>query len=192
MCVQVVGADSTLSTRMDAVVAMMKSHILMIRHTPPYTTAHIIIYLEANLSYLTADQCATVLSDPMFHPIHFESHDPKGFGRVGIITTQERKELGVAHVQRSLVANTLCYADPFISLNGTKVKAELEQQMRRYRMEKRIKDDIFQKPKFTMTGKGSGERDDMIMCLMLALYWSYKRRTDHHTVEAAHARGLAL
>lgn len=156
----------------------MEMHLTNIRREPLYAGALIIVYIESNMSFIMAGKIKSTFKNAHFEPILFEARDPKGRGRTGVWTAHETKMVGTEHLQRALISNTITTSERFISQFPMKNMIELEKQMRRWRFEKKEPTDLFGQTKVIVTGKGPGEKDDIVTCVMLVLYWSWIRRTD--------------
>lgn len=168
---------------------MMRSHFTKLRDNPAYQKALIVVYIEANMSFITADEIATEFQKPIFEPIIFERRDDKKKGRVGIWTGPSTKEQMHSQMKEALTSNSLFYARSFISSDEKKQKEQFEKEVGNFRLEKEASLVPWRIVKIFYTGKSSG-KDDLCITVQMALYWSKLRRDDPAFIDYCRARGL--
>lgn len=181
--------DSTPSAKDKAVMDMMRGHFTALRNNPAYTKAAIIVYTEANMSYITADRIATEFNTAEFQPIFFESRDNKKKGRVGIWTSSDAKEQMHEAMKRALVSNSLFYAKQFISIDEKKQKAQFEQEVANFRLERDAPAVPWGITKTFYSGKAMG-KDDLCVTVQIAMYWSELRRANPEFIEYCRQHGI--
>ena len=113
--------------------------------------------------------------------------------------TEEVKEAMAGDLGKSLMDERLCFAREFITGklvekgkdNVAEIQKEYCKQLENFRLELIMPNDIATgKAKKCFTGKTSGgKKDDMIVCSMIALYYSGKKRCEIGFMKLAHQRG---
>jgi hypothetical protein len=100
-----------------------------------------------------------------------------------------------AWLLRDIVENDkLHFAADMISANADKNKETLISQLRQFRMERMDPKDVtFGKFKYAYTGKtAGGNKDDLVLALMIATYWGSRKREDVEFQQWAKANGYRL
>jgi hypothetical protein len=177
------------------VVFMITKNILDIRKIPIYRDALIMVYIEVGSSHVVASGVRNLVDRPEFDPLIVESRDSKGEGRPGVITGPEQKRVGTQHLSRELSRNTLGVAEHLVTQDKKKAITELSNQMRSWRKELIVpRDQAVGVFKEVFTGKSTtgGKKDDRIMALMLALYWSAYNHYDPKFVNEMMRRGISI
>jgi hypothetical protein len=134
-----------------------------------------------------------------FSPLEMVSYDTTDRGRIGIWMTDDNKECMSGDLAKSLQDDRLHFAKEFVTNrvvpkgkdSSREIKMEFCKQLEHYREELIVPKDAatgVSKKKFT--GKTSGgKKDDMVICCMIALYCSGKKRREVAFMKLAHARG---
>jgi hypothetical protein len=160
---------------------MITNNLRDIRRNLAYRHSLIIVYIEIGASHVQADSIATLIEKAEFQPLIVESRDSKGLARPGVVTGAEQKRVGTLHLSRELERKTLRIAAELITQDKKKSIIELSNQMRSWRKEIVMPHDqavgTF-KEVFTGKASGGGKKDDRIMALILALYWSAFNHAD--------------
>lgn len=163
--------------------------------------AVIVVVTEANMSYTGADRIGAFFSQPYMRPSFVLSRDESGRGRPGVWTTDVEKELYCRDMERILATNSLRRAKTLVTIapDGKDARApekqwlKLVQQLGMFRRTvKAPQDDVFQRSRLAFSGKGGGNKDDMVMALMMAAYWTTDVRRDPRFREEARAQGWQL
>jgi hypothetical protein len=179
----------------DDIVQMLIRNLRDIRSVLAYRRALIVVYIEVGSAWPVADRVARLINVPEFQPMFVESRDSTEQRRFGVVTGAEQKRGGTLHLSRELSRNTLTVAADLVSQNKKKAITELANQMRSWRKEIVVpKDQAVGKFSEVFTGKASvgGKKDDRVMALMLALYWSAINHSDPVFVEAMERRGISI
>lgn len=104
--------------------------------------------------------------------IVFMQKDPEGGTDRGVWTSDEQLEGGAELLRQALESNTLRIADNFVSRDAKAFLTKLRVQLLNFREEiGEAKDPIFGKPKRKLTGKSGGRQDDIVVTIMLSLFW---------------------
>lgn len=173
---------------------MINNHLRKLSRDPRFCRAHKLISIEANMSYIGADQVANWCQADEFQPVIIESRDSSSRNRVGVWTGPYEKET-YAWLLRDIVENDkLHFAADMISANADKNKETLISQLRQFRMERMDPKDVtFGKFKYAYTGKtAGGNKDDLVLALMIATYWGSRKREDVEFQQWAKANGYRL
>jgi hypothetical protein len=159
---------------------MVLSHLSALSQHPKYGKAHKLVFIEANMSYIGADQVATWCRRMEYQPVIIESRDPSPRGRVGVWTGPYEKEAYAWTLRDIIEADCLYYAADMIGSNTKGDKEALIAQLRQYRMERLDPTDMaFGKFKYAYTGKTPGGlKDDFALSAMIATYWGRRKRED--------------
>lgn len=171
---------------------MIKNHLAKLQAHPRYGSAHKFAFIEANMSYIGADQVADWCYP--HQPLSVESRDPSPRGRVGVWTGPFEKEAYAWRLRDIVEEDALYFAADLIGENAEKDKATLLSQMRKFRMERmEPKDVTFGKFKYAYSGKTSGgEKDDLVLSLMIAIHWGDRKRDEVQFRAWAKERGYRL
>lgn len=162
---------------------MTVDHVRRIRADPRYNNALFVVFIEANMSWISADGLWKKMLS--FIPITVERADSSGQGRPGVITTDESKEVYARLLTLQLQERRLFLAEDIISAHNAptgspsdvaKLLKTLEDQLSNFRKVKSVpKESAFGKVKETITGKSHGRKDDLVMALGILLYWAQKK-----------------
>lgn len=171
---------------------MIKGHLQKLQAHPRYGQAHKFSFIEANMSYIGADQVADWCYP--FQPMSVESRDPSPRGRVGVWTGPYEKEAYAWRLRDIVEDDLLFFAADLIGENVLRDKTNLISQMRKFRMERLEPNDVtFGKFKYAYSGKTSGgEKDDLVLSLMIAIHWGDRKRDDVQFRAWAKERGYRL
>lgn len=150
----------------------------------------IYVYIEANLSWVTANDIANICLHKDNYPIQVMSYDPTKDQRFGVWTGKSEKEWYAREMKQALASGTLMYAEDFITAEpkAVAIKGEIRDQLQLYRRIVTYKDGDDQ-PTVTYSGKGGGRKDDLAIVLQMLLWWSKLNRASHEYKEAAHHNG---
>ena len=111
-------------------------------------------------------------------------------------TTQTNKEAMVFYAQGLTSEGRLCYADRMVHTtkgSAEDIRTQLEIQMRAFkRCERENRCPEFMNTKVTMSGKSGGTKDDLLMSLMIALYFRTETLASSQSVKRARSQGVAL
>lgn len=167
----------------DRVRLMIHTHFMRIRAQPCFARSHIRLFIEANLSFISAFDVVASLQDfNQYGSIEAVRFDPMGKNRFGIWTTAESKELYCREMQRSIEQLHLYRHFARVAQDAERTLPELYSQLGEFRIEIRVPNEeqpgtLFYKRVFT--GKGPGKKDDMFMALGIALKYAFDSQSDH-------------
>jgi hypothetical protein len=166
---------------------MVEKHLSDLRADPRYMYAVIYVYIEANLSWVTANDMARLCMQPRFYPVIVQSFDTSKDMRYGVWTGPAEKEMYTNEMKRALSDGAIAYADDFIS-SDREVKSEVRSQLEVYRRSVKFTEGS-EKASVTYTGKSSGRKDDLAIVLQMLLYWSRVVRCSSEYAEASVLNG---
>jgi hypothetical protein len=189
-------SSSCLAEHRD-VERMVHRHLTKLSQHPKYGkggTVYKISFIEANMSYIGADQVAQWCRTMAYQPMIIESRDPTARGRVGVWTGPYEKEAYAWTLRDIIESDRLYFAADMVGDNIERDKQALISQLRQFRMERMDPlDTAFGKFKYAYTGKtGGGNKDDLALALMIAIYWGQRRREDPQFILWAKEKGFRL
>ncbi len=82
----VLGGDCSASVKQDDIDAMIDNFVMNLRQDRRYEGALFVIFIEANMSWITTHETASMLKHPRYGRTHIVSKDPSNKGRPGIWT----------------------------------------------------------------------------------------------------------
>jgi hypothetical protein len=150
--------------------AMIVDHFKALRSCERFKKAFIRVFIEANMSFITADHVANLIRDRAeLSPVDVVRHDPQGT-RYGIWTSEDSKKQYADRLRTYTPAMT--FAQEFVDQIGNqKDRDELILQMGNFRREmvEGASPEHQLKCKEVFTGKGPGMKDDFVLALCIAL-----------------------
>lgn len=155
---------------------MLTDHIEAIQRHNKYQYAQIFVYIEANMSYLSADAVRDRLS--VYPRVTCVREDANvKLDRVGVWTGKYEKENYAYNLQRLLQDNQLFFAIDLIGRHPAMDVAALFDQLAVFRREVKERPDlVFTKLHAEWTGKSHGRKDDLALALQICLYWLMRQR----------------
>ena len=181
------------SNKNNAIVAMLQNHVLALRKIHEYRDAIIFLYIESNMSFLSADGvCEMFISDAeRFGPMIPVSDRKQDDGRYGVWSGQFEKEAYAIGLMYAMSDGTIDYAEHIACSNLIPTKALLEDQMRALRREtKQATDSAYNPVKVVFTGKSHNTRDDLVMALQIALHNMRKQIRSDKFLHWAKSQGI--
>jgi hypothetical protein len=178
----------------DDVERMIIGHLEAIQHHPMLKGAYKHVIIEANMSYISADEIASWCRRKQFTNMLIESRDPKGLGRVGIWTGPWEKESYAYTARDAIKELDVCFSTHMIGNNIEKDKKQLIAQLRNFRLDlQEPNDPSFGKYKYSFTGKTrGGQKDDRVLAMMMMMYWGDRKREDAAFLQIARQNGIRL
>jgi hypothetical protein len=193
----IVGLDSTSNIKHNAVVQMIEGHIKRMRSIPKYKDAVIMCSVERNYGGgFVVDTVKKIVCQQEFMPVEMMSYDKSNSNKEGVWLDQPVKEAMSGMLQRSVADGQLCFAQYFVTTRkeAVEVQNEIREQMANYREELlRPKDVAVGVTKKWLTGKtGGGKKDDLLIVVMLALYFANMKRMEPNFREKAQRFGWRI
>jgi len=156
------------------VMEMLMSHFDRLEKIPEYQNAYVFVYIESNMSYISADRFQRGLKNRGHGSLtlEFVDRDPQGKGRAGVRTEDNVKEAMVLDLKRDLSNGAIQLARSFVSADENNILNKLQRQLKQFRKVPRgTHDPANGKISFRFTGKMSGQPDDIAFCLMMTNYY---------------------
>jgi hypothetical protein len=132
------------------------------------SSAQIVLGLESNLGF-EAQHTVHSIQRARLHD--WVALNEGAQGTVGLLTTNQSKEVMTVALQELLSQNRLHLLDSFVSLSNTQgeIAKQLLHEMRRFMILVEPPKNCFGKPRRTYSGKLGGQNDDAIIALQLAI-----------------------
>lgn len=155
----------------------IKSNMEAFRALPNMGNSRIISIVEANFGgSVGASRIANIMGD--YPPVRIMTGDKTNFKRAGVTTTDVVKERARYDVQRLLRLDLIRMSEPFVGSRSA--QDLLVKQLRGFKLQhvqpEAGKLGIPKRAKLKLSGKGFGVNDDLVMSLMLAVFWSATHR----------------
>ena len=185
---------------------MLNFHMSQIRKKSIYRDALIVVFIESNNSWISADGIANELTKSAYQPIVCDSHDPKNQGRVGVWTDNDAKRVYAEDLKRLLTAGKLYFADatqfiPCHSRDPAKAKYgvlpnvqmnKMFEQLGRFRRIVKPAKDAFGKDVVIYTGKDGSKNDDVLLSNQIAISNAARLKKKHSFQQMCRHRGFHL
>ena len=178
----------------DEVKEMIIAHITAVDNHPACHGAWKHIIIEANMSYISADEVASWCH--RLPRVMIESQDPANRQRRGVWTGPYEKESYAYSLREKVKDLNIGFCTQMIGepADIQKNKAMLIEQMRNFRMDRQEPNDpTFGKYKYAFTGKTKGgSKDDYVLTVMMLDYWGTRARERMEMQMWAKANGIRL
>lgn len=180
--------ETSDTTKEVEVIMLMKSHLAKLKRVYPRST--IFLYIEANMSWISADRMATCAID-VSRDIRIVSRDRKGLNRPGVETTSLEKRLYTDAIREALSSEALVYARDFVCESPEKKvanQAKFEEQLGLFReiVIPSTDENVRNRPKIEFSGQG---KDDTVFAAGIALYNGRITREDPDYQKEAREQG---
>jgi len=169
----IVGMDSAPVKGHEAIEKLLKAHVEALKRKPQFKESWFVFIPENNLGH-EADHMAYMLRP--YRRIYTLTE--KG-GIIGVNTTAVRKELYSMETVKYLCQESIRFWDQMVVANPGGGANEKERVMEDFKEQllsfKRVivhPERGFSLPKIHYSGKSKGGRDDLVMSLMIAIYWT--------------------
>lgn len=164
-----IGAEDQQITNDDELERFLRNFLMKIRAINLFANSQIIAIIERNFGgSVTASRIANLCIP--FQPLRVMTADTTQHRRVGVVTTETIKERARIDLQRCLKLNTfaLLNTNSFIC-SEIKILDDLRKQFLTF---KYVTETRGSKQKVILSGKGYALSDDLIMAVLLAVFWS--------------------
>ena len=141
----------------------------MLRTIPNLRFSEILILVERNLGFEAEHirRACQALPQVTFY------YDEQAH-RTGVLTTDKVK-LGAMTLLNLLLRERRVHVlpvDRLVSNDPAGALTRLRDQMEIYSMQFKVPDSVFQKGRYALSGKVGGMKDDVVICVQLAVYWT--------------------
>lgn len=174
---------------------MVQRHLLGLRRQRVFNGSCFVLAIERNYGGAVAHGwLETALTrDRRLRPLHVlaEASGASQEAMTGVITNLEKKKNYIQALYQYLHDGRMCWADAATFVTSAEPKAiqsELNKQMLKFRQDITKKDDG-RDSVLRIHGKGRGDKDDLMLATMIALFWALCKRHDSHFLQMARARG---
>jgi hypothetical protein len=168
-CFVLIGGDQCLVTNDDELERFLRQFFEKLRSFNLYANSNIILIIERNFGgSVTASRIANICMS--FQPMRTLTGDTTSHHRVGVVTTETIKERARVDFQRFLRLETfVIIREPdFVTLEP-KTANELKKQILNF---KYVTETRGLKSRTILSGKGFSISDDLVMSLLLLVFWS--------------------
>jgi hypothetical protein len=177
-CFVVCGVDTKQLLSDGAQEQFLTENMQRLRSLPNMANVRLICIIESNFGgNVGASRIANILGQ--FPPVRIMTGDTTSFKRAGVCTTAAVKERSRFDLQRLLRLDLIRTSEPFAS-PAPAMREEMIKQLRNFKMEiiqpDMGKDNIPKKAKLRLSGKGYNSNDDLVMSLLLAIFWATVHR----------------
>lgn len=205
------GGDTINTKEYADVDKMYVDHALQMRRQPLYSKSVISVDIEANTgAWQNANRIADLFRpsprnvDAMFkhkrltngaslEPLFFVQKDPKGGNDRGVWTGPEQLDGGTQLLRDALESGKFCIADNFVSRDSRGFLDKFKKQLQHFREEiTEPADPIHGKVKRKFTGKSGGKQDDVVVTIMLVMFWFRFMQSRPTYQEYCKARGIPI
>lgn len=147
--------------------ALVERHVKRIQAVPELTFSEIVIMVERNLGFEAEhhQRALNGLPNTRFRVDH-------GASRYGILTTEEVKYGMMTLFNNMLRDQRVAFYDPLLSEDPPAARRRIQEQMKVYSFQFKQAVNCFGKQRVALCGKVGGMKDDVVIALQLAVYYS--------------------
>jgi len=147
--------------------ALVQRHVLRIREIRELALSNIVIMVERNLGFEAEhhERALNCLPNTRFRIDHAAR-------RYGILTTEEVKYGMMTLFNNMLRDQRVAFRDPLVSEDPTAARRRIQEQMKVYSFQFKQAVNCFGKQRVALCGKVGGMKDDVVIALQLAIYYS--------------------
>lgn len=125
------------------------------------------IYVERNLGFEAEHHARDLGSIP---GVIF--HQDLAAKRIGVLTTDAVKHAMCGLLNSMLREKRVHMAKQLISRDPKSIRTRIREQMEVYSYQFKLAETPFNRDQMSLSGKVGGMRDDVCICLQLAIYWT--------------------
>jgi len=168
LCVLCVFAPLTLPyTEPEKQFALVERHIRRLREVRELVLSEVIIMVERNLGF-EAEHHERALNGLPYVRFRVD-HAARRFG---ILTTEEVKYGMMTLFNNMLRAQRVAFREPLLSEDPPAARRRIQEQMKVYSFQFKQAANCFSKQRVALCGKVGGMKDDVVIALQLAVYYS--------------------
>ena len=145
----------------------MERHVQRIKMRPEFFTSEIVIMVERNLGF-EAEHHQRALNGLQ----HTRFRIDYTANRYGILTTEDVKYGMMTLFDNMLRDQRVAFYDPLLSEDPTAARRRIQEQMKVYSFQFKQAANCFGKARVALCGKVGGMKDDVVIALQLAVYYS--------------------
>lgn len=192
----IIAMDTVSSDDSLEVEQMVYHHLAGIRSIPLLRPSVIRVYVEINHSLYEGSRILRQCSKYRFSPIEMQTTKTGSGSKLGVFTSHATKQAYVDIVTDLLRDESLHFTDSPVpphtqELSFTTMSKLLVEQLKAFRkIKKTPRDKTADVNTVYFSGKGQGRKDDLLLALMIALYFSGLDRNDPAFRESCRARNI--
>lgn len=147
--------------------ALVERHINNIRKVREFVLSQIVIMVERNLGFEAEhhQRALNGITGVRFRVDHAAR-------RYGILTTEEVKYAMMTLFNNMLRDQRVAFREPLISEDPVAARRRIQEQMKVYSFQFKQAVNCFGKQRVALCGKVGGMKDDVVIALQLAVYYS--------------------
>lgn len=147
--------------------ALVERHVKRIQAVPELMFSEIVIMVERNLGFEAEhhQRALNGLANTRFRVDH-------GASRYGILTTEEVKYGMMTLFNNMLRDQRVAFREPLLSEDPPAARRRIQEQMKVYSFQFKQAVNCFGKQRVALCGKVGGMKDDVVIALQLAVYYS--------------------
>ena len=145
----------------------MQRHIETIQSLPEHYQSEIVVMVERNLGF-EAEHHQKALAD--MYNVRFRVD--RQAQRYGILTTEDIKYQMMVLTNNMLRDQRIALRQPLLSEEPEENKKILKEQLTVYSFQYKAAQNVFGKQRVALCGKVGGMKDDVVIALQLAIYFS--------------------
>ena len=147
--------------------ALVERHVKRIQAVPELTFSEIVIMVERNLGFEAEhhQRALNGLPNTRFRVDH-------GASRYGILTTEEVKYGMMTLFNNMLRDQRVAFRNPLLSEDPPTARRRIQEQMKVYSFQFKQAANCFGKQRVALCGKVGGMKDDVVIALQLAAYYT--------------------
>jgi len=147
--------------------ALVERHVHRLRQVRELTFSQVIIMVERNLGFEAEHHERALNGLP--HTRFRIDHAAK---RYGILTTEEVKYGMMTLFNNMLRDQRVAFREPLLSEDPPAARRRIQEQMKVYSFQYKQAVNCFGKQRVALCGKVGGMKDDVVIALQLAVYYS--------------------
>ena len=147
--------------------ALVERHISLLRKVRELVYSQVIIMVERNLGFEAEHHQRALHGMP-----HTRFRIDHAAQRYGILTTEEVKYGMMTLFNNMLRDQRVAFHDPLLSEDPVAARRRIEQQMSVYSFQYKQAANCFGRQRVALCGKVGGMKDDVVIALQLAVYYS--------------------
>ena len=147
--------------------ALVERHIKRIKCTSEFLFSEIVIMVERNLGFEAEHHQRALNGLP-----HTRFRIDHSANRYGILTTEEVKYGMMTLFNNMLRDQRVAFYNPLLSEDPAAARRRIQEQMKVYSFQFKQAANCFGKQRVALCGKVGGMKDDVVIALQLAVYYS--------------------
>jgi len=156
-----------LPTEPEKQFALVERHIRRLREVRELALSQVIVMVERNLGFEAEHHERALNGLP-----HTRFRVDHAARRYGILTTEEVKYGMMTLFNNMLRAQRVAFREPLLSEDPPAARRRIQEQMKVYSFQYKQAVNCFGKQRVALCGKVGGMKDDVVIALQLAVYYS--------------------